>query len=188
MITTDNVLMAQVSAGELPKLAVLFERHHRALFRYFVSLNRDRELSEDLVQDVFFRILRYRASYDPAKAFTAWMYGIARRASLDRARERRAEVIGIEAATERCGEPASAAPGPEERAAKMQNLGLLERALELLPADKRELLVLSRFQEMKYEDIAAVLNCEVGAVKVRVYRAVRALEQIYCALEKEKAS
>lgn len=186
--TTDNALMAQVSAGELPKLAVLFERHHRALFRYFVSLNRDRELSEDLVQDVFFRMLRYRASYDPAKAFTAWMYGIARRASLDRARDRRAEVIGIEAITERRGEPASTAPGPEERAAKMQNLGLLERALSLLPADKREILALSRFQEMKYEDIAAVLECEVGAVKVRVYRAVRALEQIYFALEKEKAS
>ena len=70
----------------------------------------------------------------------------------------------------------------------MQNLGLLQRALDLLPADKREILVLSRFQEMKYEEIAAVLDCEVGAVKVRVYRAVRALEQIYFALEKEKAS
>ncbi len=186
--TTDNALMAQVRAGELPKLAVLFERHHRALFRYFVSLNRNRELSEDLVQDVFFRILRYRATYDPGKTFTAWMYRIARRASLDRARERRAEVIGIEAVTDRRGEPASAAPGPEERAAKMQNLGLLQRALDLLPADKREILVLSRFQEMKYEEIAAVLDCEVGAVKVRVYRAVRALEQIYFALEKEKAS
>jgi RNA polymerase sigma factor (sigma-70 family) len=180
--------MAQVSAGELGKLAVLFERHHRALFRYFVSLNRDRELSEDLVQDVFFRILRYRATYDPAKAFTAWMYQIARRASLDRAREHRGEVIGIEAVTDRRGEPASPAPGPEERAAKVQNLGLLQRALNLLPPDKREILVLSRFQEMKYEEIAAVLDCEVGAVKVRVYRAVRALEQIYFALEKEKAS
>ncbi len=186
--TTDNALMARVSAGDLPKLAVLFERHHRALFRYFVSLNRDRDLSEDLVQDVFFRILRYRGTYDPGKAFTAWMYGIARRAGLDRARERRAEVIGIEAITERRGEPASGVPGPEERAAKVQNLGLLARALDLLPADKREILALSRFQEMKYEDIAAALNCEVGAVKVRVYRAVRALEQIYFALEKEKAS
>jgi RNA polymerase sigma-70 factor (ECF subfamily) len=103
------------------------------------------------------------------------MFGIARRANLDRARERRVEVIGIEAVTERRGEPASAAPGPEERAARMQNLGLLERALDLLPADKREILALSRFQEMKYEDIAAVLDCEVGTVKVRVYRAVRAL-------------
>src|SRR5580658_4932627 len=118
--------MAQVSAGDLPKLAVLFERHHRALFRYFVSLNRNRELSEDLVQDVFFRILRYRATYDPTKAFTAWMYRIARRASLDRARDRRGEVIGIEALTDRRGEPASTMPGPEERAAKVQNLGLLQ--------------------------------------------------------------
>lgn len=52
--TTDNALMARVSAGEMPMLAVLFERHHRALFGYFVSMNRNRELSEDLVQDVFF--------------------------------------------------------------------------------------------------------------------------------------
>jgi RNA polymerase sigma factor (sigma-70 family) len=185
---TDNALMAQVSAGELAKLAVLFERHHRSLFRYFVSLNRDRELSEDLVQDVFFRILRYRASYDPARPFTAWMYQIARRASLDRGRERRGEVVGIEEFTERHGEFASDAPGPEQRAATVQNLGLLQRALDLLPRDKREILILSRFQELKYEDIAAVLDCEVGAVKVRVYRAMRALEQIYFALEKEKAS
>lgn len=115
------------------------------------------------------------------------MYQIARRASLDRARERKAEVIGIESAEHR-RELVSAAPGPEDRVAKLQHLGLLERALDLLPEDKREILVLSRFQEMKYEEIAAVLDCEVGAVKVRVYRAVRALEQIYFALEKEKAS
>src|SRR5271170_8267642 len=98
---TDNAVMAQVSGGEVAKMAVLFERHHRALFRYFVSMNRNRELSEDLVQDVFFRMLRYRASFDPAKAFTAWMYQIARRANLDRGRDRRAEVVGIEEFTER---------------------------------------------------------------------------------------
>jgi RNA polymerase sigma factor (sigma-70 family) len=185
---TDNALMAQVSAGELAKLAVLFERHHRGLFRYFVSLNRDRELSEDLVQDVFFRILRYRASYDAARPFTAWMYQIARRANLDRGRERRGEVVGIEEFAERHGELVSAEPGPEQHAAAGQNLGLLQRALDLLPPDKREILILSRFQELKYDEIAAVLDCEVGAVKVRVYRAMRALEQIYFALEKEKAS
>jgi RNA polymerase sigma-70 factor (ECF subfamily) len=65
---------------------------------------------------------------------------------------------------------------------------MLQRALDMLPQDKREILILSRFQELKYDDIAAVLDCEVGAVKVRVYRAMRALEQIYFALEKEKAS
>lgn len=185
--------MARVSGGEIAKLAVLFERHHRALFRYFVSMNRDRDLSEDLVQDVFFRMLRYRVSYDPEKPFTAWMYQIARNASLDQAKKNpargcRGQVVGIEEFTGQQPEPASPAPGPEERAARGQNLALLRRALDRLPEDKREILVLSRFQGMKYEDIAAVLGCEPGAIKVRVYRAMRALERIYFALEKERAS
>lgn len=185
---TDNQLMAQVGSGEVAKLAVLFERHHRALFRYFVSLNRNQELSEDLVQDVFFRMLRYRTSYDPQQSFTAWMYQIARHANVDQAQKRRAEVVGIDEFDDRRPEPASPAPGPEERTVRIQDLALLKRALDRLPADKRELLVLSRFQDMKYEDIAAVLGCEPGTVKVRVYRAMRALEQIYFAMAGEKTA
>jgi len=180
--------MARVGAGELSKLAVLFERHHRALFRYFVSMTRSRELAEDLVQDVFFRMLRYRTSYDPERPFTAWMYQIARNASLDQAQKRGAEVVGIEEFLDRRAEPVSPAPGPEERASRGQSLALLRRALDRLPEEKREILVLARFQGMKYEDIADVLGCETATVKVRVYRAMRALEQIYFALEKEKAS
>ncbi len=185
---TDNALMAQVSNGEVAKLAVLFERHHRSLFRYFVSMNRNRELSEDLVQDVFFRMLRYRASYDPAQSFTAWMYQIARNASVDQAQKRRAEVVGIDEFDDRRMEPVSSAPGPEESAAKGQDLVLLRRALDRLPADKRELLVLSRFQNMKYEQIAEILGCEPGTVKVRVFRAMRALEQAYFAVADEPRS
>jgi RNA polymerase sigma-70 factor, ECF subfamily len=144
-------------------------------------MNRNRELAEDLVQDVFFRVLRYRASYDAAQSFTGRMYQIARRASLDRAHKQRGEVVEID-------ELESPARGPEAAAAHGQNLALLKRALGQLPPDKREVLILSRFQEMKHEDIAVVLGCEVGTVKVRVYRAMRALEQVYFELEKEKAS
>ena len=183
---TDNAIMAQVSNGEVAKMAMLFERHHRPLFRYFVSMNRNRELSEDLVQDVFFRMLRYRASYDPAQSFTAWMYQIARNASVDAAQKRRGEVVGIDEFDDRRPEIVSAAPGPEEKAAKNQDLVLLRRALERLPADKREVLVLSRFQNMKYDEIASILDCEVGTVKVRVFRAMRALEAAYHALADER--
>jgi RNA polymerase sigma factor (sigma-70 family) len=180
--------MARVSGGEVAQLAVLFERHHRGLFRYFVSMNRNRELAEDLVQDVFFRMLRYRASYDPALSFTAWMYQIARNAGVDQARKGQSDVVDIEEFAGRRAELVSSAPGPEESVARGQDLVLLRRAMEQLPEEKREVLVLSRFQGMKYEDIAAVLGCEVGTVKVRVYRAIRALEQIYFTLEKERAS
>lgn len=177
--------MAAVSAGEVQKLAVLFERHHRGLFRYFLSMNRNREASEDLVQDVFFRMLRYRGSYDAKQSFTAWMYQIARNASVDQAQKRRGEVIGIEEFADR---RADAAPGPEESAAQTQDVRLLRQALDRLPPDKREILVLSRFEGMKHEELAKVLDCEVGTVKVRVYRAMRALEQAYSALIGEKTA
>ena len=181
--------MAEVGNGQVGKMAVLFERHHRPLFRYFVSMNRNRELSEDLVQDVFFRMLRYRSSYDPKQSFTAWMYQIARNANVDQAQKRKAEVVGIdEFEDHRRPEPASEAPGPEETAAKGQDLAVLRRALDRLPEDKREILVLSRFQNLKYEEIASLLGCEVGTVKVRVFRAMRALEQIYFALLKERTA
>jgi RNA polymerase sigma factor (sigma-70 family) len=183
---TDNALMGQVGTGDVAKMAMLFERHHRPLFRYFVSMNRNRELSEDLVQDVFFRMLRYRASYDPAQSFTAWMYQIARNASVDQAQKRKGEVIGIDEFDDRRAEIVSPAAGPEENAAKNQDLALLRRALDRLPAEKRELLVLSRFQNMKYEEIATILQCEVGTVKVRVFRAMRALEQAYFLLAEER--
>jgi RNA polymerase sigma-70 factor (ECF subfamily) len=179
---TDNALMTEVSSGQVAKLAVLFERHHRGLFRYFVAMTRDPEIAEDLVQDVFFRILRYRAAFDPIQSFSAWMYQIARNAHLDHTQKRRGEVVGIEEFVQRRNEPASPAQGPDETAARRQHLRMLGQALDLLPPDKREILVLSRFQGMKYDAIGQVLGCEVGTVKVRVYRAMRALEQIYYSL------
>src|ERR1044071_1880871 len=66
--------MQEVRAGNVGKLEALFDRHHRALFRYFMHLTSNRAASEDLVQEVFFRILKYRHTYQPDSAFRAWMY------------------------------------------------------------------------------------------------------------------
>lgn len=188
MEVTDNHLMSKVGAGDVSKLAVLFERHNKALFRFFVYQTRDRELAEDLVQDVFFRILRYRASYDPQQSFTGWMYQIARNAHIDQATKRRGEVVNFDDFLERRPEPASAELTAEDRLRHSQDVALLKRAMDRLPADKRELLILSRYQGLKYEQIAEILGCEAGTVKVRVFRAVRALGQIFNELAGEKAS
>jgi RNA polymerase sigma-70 factor (ECF subfamily) len=177
--------MAQVAAGEVGKLAVLFERHHRALFRFFVSMSRDRDLAEDMVQDVFMRMLRYRASYDPTQSFTAWMYQIARNAMIDQSAKRKGEVVPFE---EYRHDAASAADSAEQKIVRREDIGLLKRAMDRLPAEKREVLVLARYQSLKYEEIAEILGCEVNTVKVRVYRAVRSLGQIFFELAGEKAS
>ncbi len=164
--------MQQVRDGDLRKLAVLFERHHRPLFHFFLRCSGNREWSEDLVQEVYFRILRYRHTYDPKHSFTAWMYQIARNAQMDQLQKRKPETLPDE-------EMPSNASRVDDNLSRAQEVALLRRALDMLPEDKREVLVMSRYQEMKYEDIAQVLGIEVGAVKVRVFRAVKALGQIY---------
>jgi len=181
----DHILMQKVRDGDLAKMAVLFERHHRALFRYFVRLTGNREFSEDLVQDVYFRMLKYRHTYREGSPFTSWMYQVARNAHHDGAQKRRGEAPWLE---ENMQEPASAEPDPSEILGRHQNVGLLRRALAALPPEKREVLVLSRFQDMKYEQIADIMSCDVGTVKVRVYRAIKALSQIFFELAGEKAS
>ncbi len=180
--------MAEVGAGEVERMAVLFERHHRALFRFFLAMCRDRGLAEDLVQDVFFRMLRYRHSYDPKQPFTAWMYQIARNAYLDQVQKRKGEVVSFEEYVERRQEPAEPSPGAQDQLEKSQDVGLLRRAMERLPEEKREILILARYQNLKYEEIAQILGCEVNTVKVRVFRAVKVLGQIFHELAGEKAS
>jgi RNA polymerase sigma-70 factor (ECF subfamily) len=178
--------MTSVRSGDVGKLATLYNRHQRPLFNFFLRLTSSRPVSEDLVHDVFTRILKYRSSYRDQENFTPWMYRIARNAHIEHTRKRRLEIVPQDPETQR--EPASPEPGPDQKAEFGENVALLRRALAMLPEDKREVLVLSRFQNLRYEEIARILECEVGAVKVRVFRAVRQLEQIYNQLAGEKAS
>lgn len=178
--------MLAVRDGDVERIAVLFDRHHRMLFNFFLRLTANRSLSEDLVQDVFFRMLKYRHTYQNATNFTAWMYQVARNAHVDHLRKRRLEIVPDE-------EPAwdnmaAGDPDPEERLGHSQEISLLRRALARLPIEKREVLVLSRFQNLKYNEIAEIMNCEANAVKVRVFRAIRELGQIFGELSGEKAS
>lgn len=182
----DHLVMLAVRDGDVERIGVLFDRHHRMLFNFFLRLTANRGLSEDLVQDVFFRMLKYRQTYQADTSFTAWMYQIARNAHIDQARKRRLEIVPDDDAP--WATLASTDADPQERMEQTQEIQLLRRALDQLPLEKREVLVLSRFQNLKYSEIAEVLGCEVGAVKLRVFRAVRELGQIFFELSGERAS
>lgn len=173
--------MRRVQAGDTAQLAVLFERYHLALFRYLVQLSGNRALSEDLVQEVFFRVLKYAESYDPSQPFTVWLYRMARNAYFDSLHKRRGEVRETE-----IGELPSLEPVPDEIFIRKQDAMFLHEALRRLPEEKREVLVLSRFHDLRYEEIASILKCEIGTVKVRVYRALKELRERFCELRGEK--
>jgi len=125
----DNVLMQKVRDGDLAKMAVLFERHHRALFRYFLHLTGNRAASEDLAQDVFFRMLKYRHTYREDSPFAAWMYQVARNAHRDGVRKGKGELPLFDERDENPHRAPSGAPDPSEIFARRQDVGLLRRAL-----------------------------------------------------------
>ena len=168
--------MLQVRNGEAEMLGVLFDRYQTPLFNFYTKMTQDRAMSEDLVQDVFVRILRYRQTYRPGTPFRTWMYQIARNARLDHVRKIRPETPFV---SEPVARVSSSDPAQQKQEAE-----LLQRALMHLPEDKREILILSRFQELKYEEIARLIGCEVGAVKVRVHRALQQLREIFHQLER----
>jgi RNA polymerase sigma-70 factor (ECF subfamily) len=180
--TSDKALMMKVKNGDLDKLGLLFERYNRPLFSFFYRMCKEAELCEDLVQSVFERMLKYRDSYTGDGKFTTWMFSIARNAHIDHYRKQQREGISVEIDEERLE-----VEQEESKAVvnKKQKKELLEIALSLLDEDKREVIVLSRFEGLKYKEIADILDTTEGAVKVKMFRAMKELKDLVNTLNEE---
>jgi len=167
--------MLLVRDGDLQRLGVLFERYSAKLLGFFVRHTSKRDASEDLVQEVFLRILKYRHTFRGEAPFSVWMYRLAHNVSSDYYRKWRREVPADESIAETPDDD----PTAEESLVRNEEHALLSRALDRLSEDKREVLILSRYQELKYEEIARVLECPVGTVKARVHFALKDLRAEY---------
>jgi RNA polymerase sigma-70 factor (ECF subfamily) len=181
---TDEALMTAVRAGDLTKLGTLFERYHAPLFDFLARMTGDRTAAEDMVQDIFVRVLKYRATFRDGGSFETWLYRIARNARADYFRLR-TPIEPLEGEVLDRPEPQ---PGPALRLQADRERARLKRALMLLREDKRELIVLARYRDMKYDQIAEILGIEVGAVKVRVHRAIKELRDVFLQLRDEHPS
>lgn len=171
----DSEIMSRVREGDLALLGELFERHHRRLFHFFLRLVRSRPAAEDLVQEVFVRMLKYRHTFRAESDFAPWMFTLARNAATDRYRARPREIVSAEDTAE----PAADLPHPIENLERAEERQRLQRALAALNPEKREILLLARFSELKYDRIAGLLGISEGAVKVRVHRALKDLKQAF---------
>ncbi|MEP6715632.1 MAG: RNA polymerase sigma factor [Terriglobia bacterium] len=183
--TTDHDLMTEVARGNLASMSEIYRHRHRSLFRFFFRMTGKQATAEDLVHEVFLRMIRYRHTYQTGDGFEAWMYRIARNAFADQTKKHRLEVPAEEGLFDLTAE---ARPSAFEQVSKKQDLALLYRALRELPEDKRELIILSRFQGLSCEQIGELMGAAQGTVKVRVFRAMKEMGKIFLDLQKEKAS
>lgn len=183
---SDHELMIAVRAGEVRRLGELFERYHKPLYGFFVRLTNQPSASEDLVQIVFYRILKYRHTYRDEGKFSAWIYHLARKVAADHFRKH--------ARTPTPADPSDFhnqpdhEPAPDTQADTSDDLALMRRALARVSHEHREVLVLARLQHLNHQEIARLLDCSVGAVKVRAHRALKELREVYFKIRKEQAA
>jgi RNA polymerase sigma factor (sigma-70 family) len=176
----DNYLMAKVRDGDPEKLGLLYERYKRPLLGFFVGMVRDKELGEDLVQNTFMRILKYKHLFRGDGDFRTWMFHIARNVKNDHFRKNKITHEKVEKWEDKIKDEGNLMlewQGEDEQR-------MLAIAMDKLPEDKREILLLSKYQERKYKEIAEILGCTEGTVKVKVFRALQDLKAIYQQVEK----
>ncbi len=178
---SDNSLMMAVRDGDVGRLGLLFERYKRPLYGFFYGMNRDQDLSEDLVQNTFFRILKYRHLFRGEGDFRTWMFHIARNVSHDHFRK---DKLKWKEPVDQWQNRLAHVENRSEEMEHAEKNTMLQIAMDKLPADKREILLLSKYQEKKYKEIGEILGCSEGAVKVKVFRALQELKVIYQQLEK----
>src|ERR1700743_3833762 len=145
--------MMQVKAGDLERMSMLFERHHRALFGFLFHLTQRREASEDMVQTVFYRMLKYRNSFANGSNFSAWMYHIARNVLKDQKFGLDSKHDPISTYEEKIGGGSLA----DEKLEKKQLQQQLYDAMDILSEEDREILMLSRIKELKYPEIGEIM-------------------------------
>ncbi len=173
--------MLKVKAGQLDKLGLLFERYNRPLYGFFYRLTYDQAVSEDLVQNVFMRIIKYRHTYKGDGKFSTWMYHMARNLFADHYRKEKKRGFKEDLST--TDKYISNDDHAEKVKIANEELSMLDSAMKTLAEDKREILVMSKYQGMRYQDIAELLEISESAVKVRIFRALKALKEAYSKME-----
>jgi RNA polymerase sigma factor (sigma-70 family) len=171
---SDEIIMKRVKEGNLAELSVLFERYHVRLYNFMLRLTFDRSVSQDLTQNLFYRIIKYRHTFKEDHSFKSWIYQLARNIHADFCKQHQKAMeryTQVEEYNENFAE--------DKEDFNEEEYEKLDRAMARLSPEQKEILVLSRFQGLKYEEISSIRDLSVPAIKVQVHRAIKQLREHY---------
>ncbi len=179
---SDASLMLKVKSGDTEKLGLLYERYKKRLFGFFYQMNHNVDLSEDLVQNVFIKILKYKHNYSDESKFLAWIFQIARNVSYDNYNKSKKEQNNINLTD--VAYKIDNKNNAEQTIASNEDLSTLKIAMQKLTYEESEILILSKFKELKYKEIGEIIGCSEGSARIRAHRALNELKVIFFKLEK----
>ena len=185
MARSDVQLMLDVKAGDEQSFELLLHRYRSPLVNFLYRMVRNREQAEDLAQEVFLRVYRARADYVPSAKFTTWLFRIATNLALNSVRDTRHQRMEIsldaplttdsEDGDERPIDVADKHPDIEQHLVEQARSKMIRRAIEKLPEKQRAAVLLHKYQELDYSEIAKILECSESALKSLLFRAYEAL-------------
>jgi len=171
----DAELMLKVREGDQASFALLLERHRGPVIHFLFRMVQNQAVSEELAQEVFLRVYKSRSSYEPTAKFTTWLFRIATHLALnwirDGKNEKRSESLDEEVNEGTVRQVADRNPTVEQDLVYRARLAEVRAAIDLLPAKQRAAVLMHKYEEMEYSQIACVLNCSESAVKSLLFRA-----------------
>jgi RNA polymerase sigma-70 factor (ECF subfamily) len=176
----DAQLMLRVRDGDEDSFRVLLDKHRNPLVHFLYRMVQEQPVSEELAQEVFLRIYRSRGSYEPTARFTTWMFRIATHLALNWLRDEKNERATERLDEDRGGDlPArelpDRKPSVEQRMVYQARLQEIRDAISALPDKQRAAVLMHKYQEMEYAQIASALECSESAIKSLLFRAYETL-------------
>jgi len=169
--------MTRLARGHDAALNALMERHAERLFHYLVRSLQDEADAADLAQETFVKIYQNRARFDPQQKFSTWLYAIASNLVRDRFRWRsRHQQVSLDAENEQTESILkdtlrAVEPLPDQGLQNEERADVVRKAVDALPVELKQPLILAVYQDLPQAEIAVILKCSVKAVETRIYRA-----------------
>ncbi len=183
MARSDVQLMLGVKAGDDASFELLLEKYRTPLVHFLFRMVRDAATAEDLAQEVFLRVYRARKKYAPSAKFTTWLFRIATNLALNAIRDSRNEKMGVSIDEGASGgeaeqprmDVADKRPGLVERIMERDRAAVIKRAVLALPEKQRVAVLLHKYHDLDYDEIAGILDCSESALKSLLFRAYETL-------------
>ncbi len=175
----DTQLMVRVQSGDATSFGELLHRNRNMVLNYLSRMVVNRAIAEELAQDVFVRVYRSRRTYEPSAKFSTWLYRITTNVALNYFRdEKRAQnqvSLDMQDAVQLRREAQDVAPLVEDRLVNDVVVRQIRTAIRALPPKQRAAVIMHKYGEMDYAQIARVLGCTTSAVKALMFRAYETL-------------
>ena len=179
-IEHDAQLMLRVRDGDTASFGLLLDRHRVPVIHFVYRMIQNQAIAEELAQEVFLRVYRSRATYEPTAKFTTWLFRITTHLALnwirDQKNERRQQSLDSEAPEGTAPlQVADLGPNVEQRMLRKARMDEIRGAISALPDKQRAAVMMHKYEEMDYHQIAGVLECSESAVKSLLFRAYESL-------------